>query len=501
MSGADLGGDDLEVLLDAASDEGPVEGRLDPRASDWAARRPSAPTRPEARKSDLFLKPSRPPRLDDWRDRRVGWGLVLPEREDLSADELARADDAPEPIRELLARRAAEGEAAAGEEAAPVLRYRPGSGDAHRHLFLRDYRHGTDIPLDRPRQGTGPGQLPFYLLIAASPEEVPWSFQYVLNAGRAVGRLHFDGPEAEARLGRYVEHLLSDWGGESERARVEKPLAWAVDHGGGDITTLLRRAISARAHRRWLDDDQLEPRLLDGRRGQATAAELARALAEDRPALVLGTSHGRTAPLTDPAAMGARLGLPVDQDHRDLDPRALLADWRPGGALWVAWGCCTAGSDAQSLYTGLFDEGSSAGRVLRAVSALGNRIAPLPQALLGAASPLGAFVGQVEPTFDWTLRQPSSKAHLSAPLVSALYDHLFQPWPIGLALRPWYDSLGTLYTAWERTAADLPSGSTAEESASSRALVRTLLYLRLAIRDIQSTVILGDPTVRLPALP
>jgi hypothetical protein len=36
----------------------------------------------------------------------------------------------------------------------------------------------------------------------------------------------------------------------------------------------------------------------------------------------------------------------------------------------------------------------------------GARISPLPRALLGAEKPLRAFVGHVEPTFDWTLRDP-----------------------------------------------------------------------------------------------
>ncbi len=61
----------------------------------------------------------------DWRHPQVGWGLVLPDDDTLSAAARATADDAPAPIRELLAARAG----------APVLRYRAETGAK----FLRRY--------------------------------------------------------------------------------------------------------------------------------------------------------------------------------------------------------------------------------------------------------------------------------------------------------------------------------------------------------------------------
>src|SRR5205085_1792161 len=62
-----------------------------------------------------FLKPPPPADERDWRDPRVGWGLVLPNRHGLTDEQLATADDAPEPIRELVRRR----------DNAPVFRVHP----------------------------------------------------------------------------------------------------------------------------------------------------------------------------------------------------------------------------------------------------------------------------------------------------------------------------------------------------------------------------------------
>ena len=56
-----------------------------------------------------------PPDPANWRDPRVGWGLILPESAGLTDDQLAGAGDAPEPIQALVAARQGK-----------VLRYRAG---------------------------------------------------------------------------------------------------------------------------------------------------------------------------------------------------------------------------------------------------------------------------------------------------------------------------------------------------------------------------------------
>jgi hypothetical protein len=110
---------------------------------------------------------------------------------------------------------------------------------------------------------------------------------------------------------------------------------------------------------------------------------------------------------------------------------------------------------------------------------------------LGAKKPLRAFIGHVEPTFDWTLRQPDTGQLLTQPLQKALYDELLLQSPVAYAFADWFGNLGSVYIGYQN------SESRFDGSAAIRA---TMLYQNLASRDIQSMVILGDPTVALPPL-
>jgi hypothetical protein len=170
----------------------------------------------------------------DWKDDRVGWGIVLPER-DLPAADKAKAADAPECIRTLLAERSKVFAALGG---APVFRYR---SDLDLGLMRRYAADGTpsDPGLGGAR-GIGPVAVPRYLLIVGSPEEIPWRFQYRLQLDAYVGRLDLN----DAGLERYVEALLADWPG--SKAARGKPVVWSVDYGAPDISRLMRRTIADR---------------------------------------------------------------------------------------------------------------------------------------------------------------------------------------------------------------------------------------------------------------
>jgi len=417
----------------------------------------------------------------DWRSPKVGWGLVLPDNPQLPASVLATAADAPEPIRRLVAERGN----------APVLRWRA-TGSRIGSLVRYDAVNGREWPMSMRRPaGTGVGELPLYLLIFAPPSSIPWSFQYAANPGRIVGRLWLEGEALE----NYVGALIADWQG--TRCDVHAPLAWSVDHGKPDITWLMDRAISRKVVNAWAGDRSDDFGRLSHLQGdQATNGNLIETLARTQPALVLTTSHGMTGPLTDAARMTAQLGLPVDAAHRPLDLEALCEAWQPDGAIWYSHACCSAGSDTASAYEGLFDPASEVARILGGVAAgCGARIAPLPQRLLGAKRPLRAFIGHVEPTFDWTLLDPVSQEPLTHSLVDALYQNLFaggRRWPIGLSLAPLFAKVGPLYAEWRE--ADF-AGQHGVPGQAAMALHRQIQAL-----DLQHTVILGDPTVALPAL-
>ncbi|NLG22626.1 MAG: hypothetical protein GX555_14490 [Actinomycetales bacterium] len=451
------------VRANAFTEEGPATGSFAEPFGRWSIGRPSL--------GERHLVPS-PADPAHWRDPRIGWGVVLPEREGLDAAALATADDAPEPIRELVR-----------ERAGKVLRYRPGTGLAP--WVLRDYAGEGDLFTAASPQGMGPQQLPLYLLVAASPREVPWQVQYALNPVRHVGRLDLEGEG----LANYVTALLSGWA--DSQAQYAAPLVWSVDHGGGDITSLMREVIGASLATELAgDSDMTAARFIDGAQDDASGTALVEALAELRPLLVVTTSHGKTGPLSDPAAMQRDLGMLVDSSLQAVDPAALTAGWAPDGAVWFAQACCSAGADQPSAYDGLFAATGQVGRVLTEVARLGAQTAPTPRALLGASRPLRAFIGQVEPTFNWTMEFPPTRQDLTSSLRRAVYEGICGGQPVGLALAPYYTAVGSLLINHGRQLEEFNKGTSGALDLAT--------YSKATAYDRASTVLLGDPTVAIP---
>lgn len=408
----------------------------------------------------------------DWRNPKVGWGVVLPLR---PGGDPAALDDAPEPIRRLIEeRRKVLGRV-------PVFRYQKESSLAHSLVLLQDFAAESSLTVDASPTGVAEGSIPQYLLLCGSPAEIPWDLQYVLSTVRFVGRLDLD----EAGLARYVEHLLSGW--EGSGARRDRSLTWTVYHSKRDITSTLREQLTQPFHERLAAPQRLGGGALwlDGKVDAATREQLAARLAEHRPGLIVTSSHGATWPLDDPAKMGRDLGLLVDQNENLLDPATLLAGWQPDGAVWLAHACCSAGAKARSDYEGLFDASDKTGKLLAAVARVGDVTAPLPRALLGAEKPLRAFVGQVEPTFDWTVRHPETEQSLTEKLIAPLQDRFLGGRPAGSLLEAWHQRAAVLNQAWFQMKQKLDAGGEVAPS---------ILYPRLAAADVASTVLLGDPT-------
>lgn len=432
------------------------------------------------RHKETLLAPEEAPDLSLWADPRVGWGVVLPHLPDASAAELAADDDAPAAIRRLIAARR--------QTLGRVPIFRPFARTDPRALtLLNDFEAKNSPAIDGSPIGVARGKIPQYLLLCGTPEEISWELQYVLATRRYVGRLDLD----DDGLDHYVEALLAGWG--QSAADVHRTLTWAVFHGSDDITSTLRAKITRPLHLKLAADGDIAAgaEFLDGKEIQATAEALIAALEAARPAFVSTSSHGRTEPLNNTGAMAAQLGLLVDQQAANLDPAALLARWQPDGAVWFAHACCSAGSKKASSFDGLFDPAGEIGSVLTAVARTGDLTAPLPKQLLGAAKPLRAFIGQVEPTFDWTLVQPETGQSLTSTLVDPLYRQLFLAKPVGTALQDWYGRAASLNQAWIEKRDQLVANGVVDAS---------LLYPRLAAADVASTVLLGDPTATLPPL-
>ena len=267
---------------------------------------------------------------------------------------------------------------------------------------------------------------------------------------------------------------------------------WATDHGPADMSHTMHEYVAKPVFAPFSRDPDTGPRalLLDRQSGGATVKVLSDALASKKPGLVVTTSHGVTSPIDDLHALSENLGLLVDDGFSVIPPEDVLARWEPDGAIWYAHACCSAGAHGGSVYDDLFPPDTPIGTLLRGVAALGSVTAPFPTALLGAKRPLRAFIGHVEPTFSWTIRQPATRQALTGGLTEALYASLYQraSCPVGRSFGPYWLPIGTL--AAEQVA--LKEAFVAGEPVSSQ-----LLTAQLSARDRMSTVVLGDPTVRL----
>jgi hypothetical protein len=413
-----------------------------------------------------------------WDDPRVGWGLILPDAPALSNAAKATADDAPEPIRRLLAHRQG-----------VVLRW---SSDLPSSKLRRYYDDGSvhDPHIALSERGTGKSRIPRYLLLYGSPAVLPWELQYSLSGSSFTGRLDLEGDE----LKNYVEAVITNWG--DTAAPATTAVTWAVDHGGDDITGLMRNVIAKKVHKEFESDPDMNPLFLDGRKQQVTGKVLIDALVSLRPGMVLTTSHGMTGPLGNLAKMRERMGLPVDSEFRVLDVKELLERWSPDGAIWYAHACCSAGCDDHTGYEGLLEEGSHAAEILEEIAKCGPLVSPLPRLLLGAKQPLRAFIGHVEPTFDWTLKDKSTRQVLTSSLSDALYRRLYQPFPLGYAFESVHDKAPQLEVLHRMARRGARRNGTPEER--DRKLLEAMTC-RLVAQDLQSLVLLGDPAV-LPAL-
>jgi hypothetical protein len=451
----------VSIGIDAYTGTDAVSGTFAGNVKPWALTRPS-----------YGEKTQRPGEIDeaDWTNPALGWGVVLREPPGLTPKQLATAADAPAPIQALVAARGGK-----------VIRYREGSEFSA--WTLRDYAGGGDLLNAASPEGMGPKQLPKYLLIYGTPKDVPWNVQLFLNPVRHVGRLDLEGDA----LANYVSALMGEW--KDSAVSYTRPVVWAVDHHSGDITTLMRDTV-AKPLNDVLDDGEIAPTFVDGSTSSATGAALLDALAANKPAFVVTSSHGMTGPLDDLGAMAADLGVLVDQDHQRVTPASIVERWDPDGAIWFAQACCSAGANSPTEYAGLFEAGTALEQVLSGIAKVGPTTSPLPRALLGAKKPLRAFIGHVEPTFDWTLSFPPNRQALTSDLTKCLYQRLCIGQPVGLAMSDYYPSIATLLLTYvsERQKYEALVGAAAKPS------LDMLVYSRVTAHDRASTVILGDPT-------
>lgn len=440
-----------------------------------------------AEEAHQWAAAKKPPDSYDWTHPDVGWGLLVADNDNFTEAERATGADLPDVLRQLLKIRKG-----------VVIRYRKGAALQFLRRYYADGPAQDLTPL--AEAGVDRGKIPKYVMIWGAPSEgetigcVPWRVQYTLNLEHYVGRIHLQGEQLE----NYVNALLRDW--KDSKIRSDSPLVWAVDHDSADITHLMRQVIAEPFVQNISNDKEIgAAKLRYFSDAHATSKNLVDALTDRsrRPSFILTSSHGMTTPIEDNEKMDALLGLPVDAGGAVLNPGTLLENWQPDGAIWYAHACCSAGSDNVSLFAPLLESGPVM-EVLTAVAGLGARVAPLPTALLGAREPARAFIGHVEPTFDWTLRNPKNLEPLTHTLQASMYNGLFcaRPEPVGMAFNRYFVQIGPLFSQYFQ----LQQASLTMDKALRQHARVLALHAQLSALDRQACVILGDPAVALPTI-
>lgn len=398
---------------------------------------------------------------------QTGWGVIF------SANADGTVRDA---LKTLLEHRKAQ----AGDlyrEFAGGDGYRPGDT---KKAFLS--RHGASSGWVKPEL------MPYYLLIAGSPEEIPYAFQYQLDVQHAVGRVWFDTTEEYARYARGVVAA------ETGTAKEAKAIFAGVRNTDDPATTLSadELVIPLAAH---VQADKAAWSVTPVVGADATKSRLLGMLGgTETPALLFTASHGVGFPSGDTkqlAHQGALLcqDWPGPKQHRGEIPRDfylsaedIADDANVAGLLSFHFACYGAGTPRLDDYPRATDQE-------RKAIAPQAFVAGLPRRLLG--HPKGgalAAVGHVDRAWGCSFRSGNERQLVA---FESMLKRLMEGHPVGSAMEAFNGYFGEMATDLTAT---LEEAKWAAESAIDHL---GLVNLWTRHNDARAYAIVGDPAVRL----
>jgi len=162
---------------------------------------------------------------------QAGWAIVFPfvRKGSEAASHQAAIREALGPLLALRRAQAARRDDRRYRECVGPDAYRPGET---KQQFLTRMGAGTG-PVD-------PAKFPYYVLLVASPEEIPYRMQYQLDVQYAVGRIHFDTVEEYARYAANVVEAETRPGPD-----VRTVALWGVENPGDRATRASARHLVA----------------------------------------------------------------------------------------------------------------------------------------------------------------------------------------------------------------------------------------------------------------
>lgn len=362
-------------------------------------------------------------------------------------------------------------------------------------------RHGDDALVFRADYKQDPGlvnpdNLPYYLLIVASPEQISYKFQCSLDAQHAVGRLYFETPD---EYESYVTRLLAY---EKAPSRQRRAVFFAPQNDV-DRATFLSANYLAEPLVKALQASKVvnQPFKYDFFTGDTAKRDVlldALTRTHDQPALVFTATHGLGYPKEQSALQRTRQGALLCgewTEAADAVPASVIPDsaFLAGehitsahacdGLIVFAFGCYTAGTPRLDDFSHLADQTP----LELAAQPL---LSYLPQRLLAQGAL--AFIGHVDRAWDYSFIFKGVGQSIGT-FKSGL-EGILSGEPIGYA-----------FEAFNQRWLDLAQAVTQhnEQSLLAKYLkgyavdVEQLVYYWTAHNDARAYVIFGDPFVRL----
>ena len=336
-----------------------------------------------------------------------------------------------------------------------------------------------------------PEQMPFYVLLVGSPEEIPYEFQFQLDVMRGVGRLDF-GNDLEA-YARYAHNVIASESGAVKLPR--KAAFFSVRNPGDDATLIsdryLTRPLLANLQQPTLQGEIPLKFAWDlGLAPSGEKAELARLLSgkDQTPALLFTAGHGMVFPSAQQQQLreqGALLcqrwaqGAPILRDDyfaaEDLGNANLL------GLVAMFFACFGLGTPQFDYFTHPRATAKTPIAPRNFTSALPNRM--LRQGAL-------AVIGHVDRAWGHSFISPGNNVEIEA-FVTALRK-LLNGDPIGLATDPSFNlKYADMTTTLTEVLRELQYNSAYLDD-------KELVRLWTANNDTRSYAVLGDPAARIP---
>ena len=209
----------------------------------------------------------------------AGWGVIFPTYPTSDPDKQKQVEAIREALQPLLKLRQ---ETAASDRLAKWAQ-----GDD------KGFRVGVDTKNGYlARHGAGPGpadsdKVPYYLLIAGSPNDIPYRFQSQLDVQYAVGRIHFDTPQ------EYADYAASVVAIEKGSKKLRRQAVFFGVANEGDLATKRSAEYLVTPVANTLRDENTDWNVRTILPAQATKSTLASLLGGDQtPSLLFTASHG-----------------------------------------------------------------------------------------------------------------------------------------------------------------------------------------------------------------